>query len=500
MKLTVILKILSQSTNPILERLSPMPRALFPLLFLLVPLLSGLMSPNTYALCTATSVSCISSLDSLSIDVLRSREYQSSPSLIKQLGEGDGLSEYARHYSADGTAPFQSYMVSYQSDLRNVYTRLDIPSTPMPAEGYPVITFAHGWVGQEKALNYNFGYDETSLARELINGYVDAGFIVITPGYLGHGTVDGAQAEGFGIMQSWDNATYLAPTFYAIDLLNLVEGLSFLNSTDWKKWTGNKNPNTKANLSAINLSGHSQGGDVALTALAVSGEDSSIKNTFAAASIWSGNIPSRFTQLETFAPMATTLEAFVSGDGTWTGTAMGRDNSINHSFIFPWPSDYIGTLDTSSPDWTWQSEQWVEPSVESVVRSRYKIMYDRINAQVEDSEALSISIEVDDKGKLKVKHPIKFQQQMLAIGGFDAVEFLTEPLVLHCSDRDYYSMPSWNLDLAKRITQQGGNAKIFIYNGNTHGLKRSRYSWFSPGDTADEFTQAIKRDILLFAH
>ena len=489
--------------NLILERLSPMPRPFFSLLFLLVPLftlLSGLISPNTYALCAPTAGSCINSLDSLGIAALRSRQYQSSPSLIKQLGGNNGLSEYARHYSLDGTAPFHSYMVSYQSDLRRVYARLDIPSTPMPGKGYPVIVFAHGWVGQETALNYNFGYDLTSLAGELINGYVDAGFIVITPGYLGHGTVDGVQAEGFGIMQSWDNATYLAPSFYAIDLLNLLEGLSFLNRTDWKQWATNKTLSPKANLSAINLSGHSQGGDVALTALAVSGEDSSIKNTFAAASIWSGNIPSRFTQLETFAPMAATLQAFVSGDGTWTGTAKGRDNSINHSFIFPWPSDYIGTLDNSSPDWTWQSKQWSEPNVESVVRSRYRIIYDRIEAQVMDLEALAISIDTDKDGKLTIKHPPEFEMKMLAIGGFDKVEFLTEPLVLHCSDRDYYSMPSWNQDLAKRINQQGGKAKTFIYNGNTHGLKRSQYSWFSPDDTADGFPQALARDILLFAH
>ena len=126
-------------------------------------------------------------------------------------------------------------------------------------------------------------------------------------------------------------------------------------------------------------------------------------------------------------------------------------------------------------------------------------MYDRINTQVEDAEALSINIEIGDDGKLEVKHPLKFEKQILAIGGFDAVEFLTEPLVLHFSDRDYYSMPSWNLDLAKRIGRGGGNAKAFIYNGNTHGLKRSQYSWFSPDDTTDGFPQAVKRDILLFA-
>ena len=463
-------------------------------------LIASLTSPNILALCAPTATSCISSLDTLSITTLRSRQYQSSPSLTKHLSTNDALSKYARHYSLDGTLPFHSYIVSYQSDLRMVYARLDIPSTAMPAKGYPIIIFAHGWVGQEKAHSYNFGYDLRSLTGELINGYVDAGFIVITPGYLGHGTVDGVQAEGFEIMQSWDNATYLAPTFYAIDLLNLLEGLSFINSADWKKWAGNKRLSPKVNLRAINLAGHSQGGDVALTALAVSGEHSSIKNTFATASIWSGNIPGRFTQLETFAPMATTLQAFVSGDGSWTGTDKGSDNSINPNFIFPWPSDFIGTLDTSSPDWTWQSEQWSEPNVESVVRSRYKIMYDRIEAQVIDLEDLTISIDTDGEGKLIIKHPPEFERKMLAIGGYDAVAFLTEPLLLHCSDRDYYSMPSWNQDLAKRINQQGGKAKTFIYNGNTHGLKRSQYGWFSPDDTSDGFLQAVKRDILLFAH
>jgi len=479
--------------NSIQKRLSHLQRAL---LFLLV---STLISPSIYALCAPTAVSCISSLDSLSITALRSRQYQSSPSLIKQLSANDGLSEYAHHYSIDGTAPFHSYMVSYQSDLRMVYARLDIPSTAMPANGYPVIIFSHGYVGQEKAHNYNFGYDLTSLAGELINGYVDAGFMVITPGFIGHGTVDGVKADGFDVMQSWDNASYLSPTFYAIDLLNLLEGLSFLNSIDWTKWVGNINLTPKANLSAINLTGYSQGGDVALTALAISGEGSGINNSFSAASIWSGNIPDRFTQLETFAPMASTLQAFFSGDGSWTGTAKGKNGSINPNFIFPWPSESIGTLDTSSSDWTWQSEQWVEPNVEAVVRSRYKIMSDRIIAEVDDLGDLQISIRTDENGKLVIKHPPKFEQQMLAIGGFNSVAFLTEPLMLHHSDRDYYSMPSWNIDLAERINQQGGKAQTFTYNGNNHALKRSQYRWFSPHDTTDGFPQAIKRDILLFA-
>ena len=134
-----------------------MSRSLF---FLLI---ASLISPSIYALCAPTAASCISSLDTLSIAALRNRQYQSRPSLAKQLSTNDRLSEYARHYSLDGTAPFHSYIVSYQSDLRMVYARLDIPSIDMPAKGYPVIIFAHGWVGQEKAHNYNFGYDLTSL-------------------------------------------------------------------------------------------------------------------------------------------------------------------------------------------------------------------------------------------------------------------------------------------------------------------------------------------------
>jgi hypothetical protein len=53
--------------------------------------------------------------------------------------------------------------------------------------------------------------------------------------------------------------------------------------------------------------------------------------------------------------------------------------------------------------------------------------------------------------------------------------------------------------LAQRITQQGGKAQTFTYNGNNHALKRSPYRWFSPQDTTDGFPEAIKRDILLFS-
>ncbi len=82
-------------------------------------------------------------------------------------------------------------MASYHSDGLRLYTRVDIPTSAMPSEGYPVLIFAHGWVGVDKAPSYNFSYPADSYYGDIIDYFVDAGFVVIFPGYRGHGTVDG---------------------------------------------------------------------------------------------------------------------------------------------------------------------------------------------------------------------------------------------------------------------------------------------------------------------
>ncbi len=449
--------------------------------------------------CSRTDVLCLDSLDSISITTLRQRSYSSYPKLIKQLGSPKTPNDYTRHYSQDGSPPYSTFVASYHSDGLLNYARVDIPATVMPVEGFPVVLFAHGWVGKENAPDYGFGYDTQSFTGKIVDAYVDAGFVVVTPGHRGHGTIDNQPAAGIEFMQRWDNSSYLMPSFYAIDLLNLLEGLDHLNNNDWVQW-GHAAPKTpKLNLSAINLSAHSQGGDVALTALAISGEGSSINNTIKSASIWSGNIPDRFTQAETFGPMASSLQAFMSGDGKWTGSAVGQDGSINPNFIFAWPADWIGTLDTQSKDWSWQQETWNIPTVEAAVRKQYNTMYATLNHFVRDIENANFNLSVDPQGKIQIKHPMKIAQQMRAIGGFFATEFLTEPLSLHFSDRDYYSFPVWNTNLTKRINLKGGEATAFIYPGNTHSLKLSKHRWFSPIGTHEGFSSALKRDLLLFS-
>lgn len=461
--------------------------------------LAACAAAPTEKACGPSDSLCLDSLDTISITALRNRGYSSQPTLVKQLGSVQASTDYARHYSQDGTPPYSTFLSSFYSDGLLNYARVDIPATEMPSTGFPVVVFAHGWVGEKNAPSYNFGYDTKSFTGKIIDAYVDAGFAVITPGHRGHGTVAGIPAAGLDFIQRWDNSSYLSPSFYSIDLLNLLEGIGHLNDTDWQQWNMPSKQIPKLNVKDISLSAHSQGGDVALTALAISGEGSSIKNTFKAASIWAGNIPDRFTQLETFGPMAKSLQSFMSGDGTWTGTATGIDGSINPNFIFAWPADWIGTVDTQSSDWSWQAETWSAPTVEEVVRERYNTMYATLNNFVKDVDGANVKMRTDAAGKIHIDHPDKIRQKMRAIGGFFATDFLSEPLALHTSDRDYYSIPGWNEDLAARINSAGGKATAYIYHGNTHSLVRSQHPWFSPPGTIDGFPTAIKRDLVLFS-
>ncbi len=462
------------------------------------PLLLASLLIATIALDSAAEQrcpTCIASLDQLSIPALRARDYHSSPEIISQLG--DHSSNYSAHHAADGSAPYSTFMASYLSDGLRLYSRIDIPVTPMPASGYPVLIFAHGWVGKDKARTYDFAYNETSHYGEIIDFHVDAGFIVLTPGYRGHGTVNTIPADGIEFMHSWDNGSYLMPSFYSIDVLNLIAGLPKFQHIAWQDW-GIQTPPT-VNLQRVHLLAHSQGGDVALGVMAVSGEGASLSPAVKSASIWAGNIPDRFTQAETFGPMGSTLQAFMSGDGSWTGTAIGRKGEVNANFVFPWPSDWIATLDRTSTQWSWQEENWSLPTVESAISAKYQQMYSTLKQQISDSDYGNFTISHDDKGKLTVTHPESLRKTMLSIGGYHATQWLSEPLALHTSDRDYYSLPEWNQDLAKRINTSGGNAHAFIYQGNTHSLRRSEHLWFSPVGTKAGYPYALRRDLLLFS-
>ena len=173
-------------------------------------------------------------------------------------------------------------------------------------------------------------------------------------------------------MAAWDNATHLSPILYAIDSLNLIDGLSSVKKLNFGDY-GRNSGRVSLNLKRLYVSGHSQGGDVALTVLAAAGRGSKVVNRPRAGSIMSGTFPDRFIQVETFRPMAESSEAFLAGDGTWTGTARGRDGIINPHFIFAWPSDSIETPDPQSG--IWQKPQYGAARVQDIVVKGYLRMY-----------------------------------------------------------------------------------------------------------------------------
>ena len=441
----------------------------------------------------------LDSLADLSIESLRSRTYSSRIQVEALLGGNSANEAYSSYFSADGTLPYKSYLASYDSDGLRIYTRIDIPAAQKPTGGYPVVIFIHGWYGRDAAPGYDFMYQAESLGSRLIDAYVDAGYLVLSPALRGHGTVAGVPAEGMAFLEAWDNGSYISPMFYAIDVLNLLEGITDLGALDWTGWGMGRADAVSIDRNRIHLIGHSQGGDAALAVLAVSGEGSTIRNQVRSGSIWSGCFGPRFEQAEIYGPMASTLEAFMSGDGQWTGSATGSDGTVNPNFIFGFPSDWIGTVDPDSADWTWQAETWSTPTVAAALQSKYSEMYEAVNTFVSDINNASFEIVTDETGKAVVQHDPRLAQAMQGIGGWNYEKYLSEALHFHHSDQDYYSPSRWNAKLSSRINAAGGHSVDYVYPRNNHSLLISQYDWFSDGEVIEGIGYMLERDLALFS-
>lgn len=436
------------------------------------------------------------SLRDITIKALRARRYGSTLHIVADLAKGPNARAYAERFFGGGQGAYSSVLASYRSDGLRLYTRIDVPHAPPPAGGYPVIVFLHGWVGYEAARDFHFSYTPASMYAEMIDAYAKAGFVVVTPGYRGHGTVNGRVADGRASMAAWDNATHLAPIFYAIDTLNLIEGLDSIARLDWEPF-GRAAHHVRLNLARLSVAGHSQGGDAALTLLAISGRGSRVVHRPRAGSIMSGTFADRFTQVETYRPMAESSEAFLSGDGTWTGSARGANGAINPHFVFAWPDESIETLD--SGQWGWQKQRFGAASVCTVVRAGFSEMYQIFRSQVADMASLKLSSAPDEARKdCGLRQDSALAGILPLIGGFRSEAFITARVALHFSDRDYYSLPEWNYDLCARIKHAGRRCEAFEYPGSTHTLRLSRYSWFSPAGSREAYTQIISRDLAAF--
>jgi dienelactone hydrolase len=451
-----------------------------------VLIVSGTFPQHAYA--AATSDARISlnmgSLSAVSVDGLRRRHYDAKMEIEGPMGVDRG----------NPTFP-STFFASFRSEGLREYARIDIPTTAMPDAGYPVVVFLHGWVGEQAAPQMDFTFSHSGYAA-LIRGFVDAGFLVVTPGFRGHGTWQGRAADGLEFLRAWDNGTYVSPVFYAIDTLNLLESLPTLEHQTHPQWTERVGKQLRVDRSHVGVIGHSQGGDVALMVLAVCGHGTPLRTPATAGSIWSGTFPGRLTQRGVYHAMETTAEAFLAGDGTWTGTAIGHDGRVNPDFVFGYPPDWLGVEPPSAASVSTRGARL--PTVREAVEAKTREMYATFNALVGDLHGVSYRMRQSAHGHTDVVDDPRVISALTRVGGFETPELLTLPMALHHSDRDFYAFSSWNSDLCDRVNRLGGHCEDHEYPGNTHLLGVSAAAWFSPPGTQAGFMTALARDVALF--
>jgi len=431
----------------------------------------------------------INSLDGITIPTLRARDYQSNI-IVESFDTADCVGDSIVGSLPNASGTYKSYMASFRSDGLRQYARLTIPDGPAPQEGHPFILFLHGYIGQEKAPDYSIGCRPENLYySELTDAFARAGFAVLSPGYRGHATVEGVPAEGLNYLDAFDQGAGISTQFYAIDALNFVAGINGIDGRAFPEQSFN------FDMSRYFMLGHSQGGDAGLTFLAAIGEGRQDHLRPAKAALWSGAFLPRLRALEEMMPVALTPEAILSGDGTWTGTAVGKDGRINPNFIFGFPPDWIET--PNPEDWSWQKGSWSEDSVATATESEARKMYKELRDHV--TELADVTLEVTDKnGRASLIHDDKIEQQFSKIGGYNYASFLKEDIELHVPDKDHYSQLGWNHDLCERINKAGGQCSLTIYPDNNHSLRASPHEWFSPKGTPDGYPIMIEKLVTKF--
>ena len=162
------------------------------------------------------------------------------------------------------------------------FIRIDWPEV-YNARDAPWVVFAHGRVGPIDAPKWRFNLGPSSYYGDLIEHFRRSGYVVVFPGYRGHGTVGLEPAEGIEYLQAFDNDTHLVPIFYALDLIAATLALRDRFSA------------------APHGFAHSQGADALLISLTLAHD---IPGAEAyrpqAASLWSGTIAPRHEQFRFF--------------------------------------------------------------------------------------------------------------------------------------------------------------------------------------------------------
>lgn len=139
---------------------------------------------------------------------------------------------------------FSTYVFTYQSDGRTISGMANLPvgqgqSFGFTQDKFPVIILLRGWADRQY---YHIGLGTEKSANFL----AENGFLTLAPDFLGYGYSD------------WEDQDILLARFYRpVEILNLISSLSSLPSADSNR---------------IGLWGHSNGGQIALSVLEITGK------------------------------------------------------------------------------------------------------------------------------------------------------------------------------------------------------------------------------------
>ncbi len=436
-------------------------------------------------------VKLLDDLELLTVEALRDRDYKSDI-IIEAFSTDNCIGDHPIESLPFFDGKYASYMAAFGSDGIRQYARITVPTAAPPPEGFPFVLFLHGWIGKDKAPDYSIGCRPENLYySELTDAFARAGFAVLAPGYRGHASVNGVPAEGIEYMEAFDQGTALSTQFYAIDTLNFAAGIVDIDGKSFPEQT------FAFDMSRFFMVGHSQGGDAGLTYLAVTGEGHRDDLSPTHAALWSGTFYDRLAALEDMKPVAMSPQAFLSGDGTWTGSATGRNGEVNANFVYAFPPDWIETPNPS--EWTWQQETWSEPDVKSAAIASAKLMYRDLEAHVGGLAGISFDVKYGSSGAFSLIHDPRIADVFPRIGGYSQTPFLTERITFHVPEKDYYSRVEWNKELCDRIKMQGSNCDLIIYPHNNHSMRASSHEWFSPAGTPDGYPEMVANMLTEFS-
>ncbi|MEZ4709380.1 MAG: alpha/beta fold hydrolase [Caldilineaceae bacterium] len=160
-------------------------------------------------------------LHPLTIERMRQESYPGSDIVIEQV--------------LDAGVNYDRYLASYLSAGNKIYAMLTVPRGEMPAAGWPVIVFNHGFIPPEI-------YRTTERYVAYLDAFARNGYIVLKSDYRGHGFSEGDATGGY------------ATPAYTDDVLNAVSSIKRYPAAD---------PNR------IGMWGHSMGGQITLRAMVV---------------------------------------------------------------------------------------------------------------------------------------------------------------------------------------------------------------------------------------